>query len=113
MGGRWGKVKDLVRETWERLKTRVRDTETVTETKIQSHRGMGMDRETRQRLGGGRELALWLPPSTQSLGPILYSDPSPSLPAVPCCHGNREAEYAAKEAGPADLACLHGHRGKG
>lgn len=105
--GWWvGKVK--VREMYERLKARVRDTET--ETEIQSHREIGMDREkgpTSRRRQGVTSLA------SQSLGPILYSDPSPSLPTVPCCQGNREAEYAAKEAGPADLACLHGDWGKG
>lgn len=51
-------------------------------------------------------------PSTQSLSPMPYSDLSPSLSAVPCCYGNREAEYAAEEAGPADLACLHGDWGR-
>lgn len=79
-GGWVGKVGDLARETCEMLETRVGDTET--ETEIQSHRQTGMGRETgpESRRQGGSSLAS---PSTQNLGPILYSDPSPSLSAVP------------------------------
>lgn len=80
--GWWvGKVKDLVRETCERLITRVRDTETETETEIQSHRfrEMGMDRETGQRLGG-RESALWFPLAPRALAQsCTLTHPHPSL----------------------------------
>lgn len=79
--GWWvGKVKDLVRKMWERLKTRARDTETETETEIQSHREMGMDRETGQRLGRGRELALWFPLAPRTLAQsCTLTHPHPSL----------------------------------
>lgn len=79
--GCWvGKVKDLARETWDRLKTRVRDTETETETEIQSHREMGTDRETRQRLGGGRKSALWFPLAPRALAQsCTLTHPHPSL----------------------------------
>lgn len=62
---------------------------------------------------GRQEGSFLVSPNTQSLSPMPYFDLSPSLSPVPCCYGNREAEYAAKEAGPADLACLHGDWGSG
>ncbi|XP_055460860.1 uncharacterized protein LOC129674769 [Psammomys obesus] len=34
--------------------------------------------------------------------------PVPIPPAVPCCHGDGEADSAAEEVGPADQACRHG-----
>ena len=79
------------------------------DSKPQNHKDRETGPESKRGQAGG-----FLPSSsTQSLSPILYSDPSPSFPAVLCCHSNREAAYAAKEAGLTDLACLHGDWGGG
>lgn len=44
--------------------------------------------------------------------PVL--SPVPILPAVPCCHGNREADSAAKEVGPASrLVAMETRKGGG
>ena len=74
------------------------------DSKSQNHK----DRETGPESKRGQAGGFIPSSSTQNLSPILYSDPSPSFPAVLCCHSNREAAYAAKEAGFTDLACLHG-----
>lgn len=102
------KVKDQVTDMYERLKAGMRHTK-IGDSKPQNHKDRETGPESKRRQAGG----LLPSSSTQSLSPILYSDPSPSFPAVLCCHSNREAANAAKEAGLTDLACLHGDWGGG